>query len=178
MNLLATTLEALARHDLPSAVIGAVAMAAHGVARATMDIDLLLVGREALDSPAWPELRQTGIDVAIRRGTADDPLLGVVRLRTVDAAQLDVVVGGALWQRNVIDRAAPAKLFDCVARVASASDLVLLKLYAGSPQDRSDILRLLGASSDTSLSERVDSELPHLPRRCRELWASIRRDLD
>ena len=36
-------------------------MAAHGVAPATMDVDLLLVGRECLDPPAWDDLRQRGV---------------------------------------------------------------------------------------------------------------------
>jgi hypothetical protein len=176
MSLLATTLDALSRHGFRSAVIGAAAMATHGVARATMDIDLLLVGREALESAAWEELREKGIDVDVRRGTPDDPLVGVVRLRSADASPLDVVIGASAWQRRIIERANPVRMLDCVVPVASAADLILLKLYAGAPQDRWDIVRLLSASPDSSLAESVESELSSLPRACRDLWEAIRRE--
>lgn len=44
MRALAQTLDVLAIHGLRTALIGASAMAVRGVARATMDVDLLLVG--------------------------------------------------------------------------------------------------------------------------------------
>ena len=173
MTLFAETLETLSKHELRCAVIGATAMAAHGVARATMDVDLLLIGRGALDSPAWDHLRQSGVSVEIRRGDADDPLEGVVRLRRADALPIDVIVGSAPWQQRVIERAAHVDLFGARAPVATARDLILLKLFAGSPQDRWDVARLLATSPDPELRRNVETDLDALPGKCRKLWRSI-----
>ncbi|MFN2427348.1 MAG: hypothetical protein ABR587_12980 [Candidatus Binatia bacterium] len=173
MNLLAETLDALKGHGLSCAVIGAAAMAAHGVARATMDVDLLLVGRESLDSRAWEQLQRTGAEVEIRRGAPDDPLAGVVRVRHDQSQPIDIVIGAAAWQRRAIERAVPATILGMVAPVATAPDLILLKLYAGSPQDCWDISRLLAASSAEGVEHAVESELPSLPVECGRLWKTI-----
>lgn len=173
MSLLAETLEVLSKHELSCAAIGAAAMAAHGVARSTMDIDLLLVGRHCLDSPAWDSLRRGGVSVDVRRGDADDPLAGVVRVRRADALPIDVVVGSFAWQQRVIDRAAPVEIHGALVPVAAVRDLILLKLYAGSPQDRWDVERLLETSSDPALAREVESEVDALPHESRELWRSI-----
>jgi hypothetical protein len=173
MSLLAETVEALTRHDLCFAIVGATAMAAHGVARATLDVDLLLVGRAALESRAWSELRQGGVDVDIRRGAADDPLAGVVRLRRDGEAPIDVIVGTAAWQRRALERARASEVLGVVGPVAGVLDLILLKLYAGSPQDCWDISRLL-ASSAPELLLHVDAEVDSLPPECRELWKTLR----
>jgi len=173
MTLLAETFDALSRHGLRFTMIGAAAMAAHGVARATMDIDLLLVGRESLDSPAWDDLRRSGVSVDVRRGDADDPLDGVVRLLRDGELPIDVVVGSAAWQRRAITRARSVDFLGIRIPVASARDLILLKLFAGSPQDRWDITRLLAASGDPGLPSEVESDLDALPEGCREVWQSI-----
>jgi hypothetical protein len=174
MSLLAATVEALSRHRLSCAIIGATAMAAHGVARATMDIDLLLIGRDCLDSPVWHELQERGIDVEIRRGDHDDPLDGVVQLRQAGSAPIDVIVGSTLWQRRVVERATTLDLFGTLVPVAEARDLVLLKLYAGSPQDCWDVSRLLEVA-DKSLAHAVTDEIDALPEEAQELWRSIHR---
>jgi hypothetical protein len=173
MTLLAETLEVFSTHGLRCAVIGATAMAAHGVARATLDIDLLLAGRAALESGAWPDLERRGVEVEIRRGTGDDPLQGVVRLRREAEAPIDVIVGSSAWQRRAIDRAVVSDLLGVAGPVAGALDLILLKLHAGSPQDCWDISRLL-AASPPGLGQKVDTEVGALPADARALWESIR----
>lgn len=177
MRLLAETLAVLARYDLPFAIVGATAMAAHGVARATLDVDLLVPGRAALDSPAWSELRESGASVEIRKGEADDPLDGVVRLRRTGESPIDIIVGSWTWQRRAIERASVVRVLGVEAPVVSAVDLVLLKLYAGSPQDCWDVARLLSSAPLAGLRERVDEEVEDLPAECRVLWKSIRKDI-
>lgn len=173
MSLLTETLDALSAHGLRCAMIGAAAMAAHGVARATMDIDLLLVGSECLASPAWDALRRSGLDVDVRRGDADDPLAGVVHLQRAGEQPIDVVVGSASWQRRAIDDATSIEFLGVRVPVASAHDLILLKLYAGSPQDRWDITRLLAALPNPELPREVESRLSALPPECRDSWREI-----
>jgi hypothetical protein len=173
LNLLDETLRALKSHGLRAAVIGAAAMAAHGVARATMDVDLLLVGRESLDSEAWEDLRRSGVAVEVRRGASDDPLAGVIRLRHNGDLPIDVIVGAASWQRRAIDRAVVSEVLGVSAPVATAHDLILLKLYAGSPQDRWDVTRLLATAPTPDLARSVEADLGELPRESREVWRSI-----
>ena len=55
-------------------------MAVRGVSRSTRDVDLLVVDPECLSPVTWEALRREGIVVSIRRGDAEDPLAGAVRL--------------------------------------------------------------------------------------------------
>jgi hypothetical protein len=91
---------ALENAAVPHALIGAAAMAAHGVSRATVDLDVLVV--------------------------------------------------------------------------APAADLILLKLYAGGPQDLWDITQLLAAGDHGALAEEIEVRLPDLPSAAAALWESLR----
>jgi hypothetical protein len=63
---------------------------------------------------------------------------------------------------------------DVTVPVVQARDLVLLKLYAGGPQDAWDIQRLLAASeSNDGLREEVEADVSVLPRRCIDLWKQL-----
>jgi hypothetical protein len=174
MTLLGQTLAAMSKNGLRFALIGATAMAAHGVSRSTMDVDLLLVGHESLDSPAWNEIRQSGASVEVRRGSGDDPLAGVVRIARKGEPSVNIIVGSAPWQRRAIDRATPAELDGTSLPVASARDLIQLKHFAGSPQDRWDVDRLLSVSGNADLANDVESEIHVLPAESRDLWRLIR----
>jgi hypothetical protein len=173
LSLLARVSAALDAAEIPCALIGAAAMAAHGVARSTLDQDLLAVHPSALSDETWRALRAGALDVDVRRGDAEDPLAGVVRIAESAGDQVDVVVGRASWQAEVIDRAEPFDLGDARIRVARAADLVLLKLYAGGPGDRWDVAQLLLAGDGDTLAREVESLVAVLPADARELWAQL-----
>ncbi len=78
---------------VPHALIGAGAMAAHGVIRSTDDLDLLVTDRAVLAAGFWDELARQGFTVEVRAGDDADPLAGVVRVARLPARALDVVVG-------------------------------------------------------------------------------------
>jgi hypothetical protein len=162
----------LAGHGIDHAIIGAAALATHGVARATMDLDLLTTDPSCLDERVWEELRTAGIRVEIRVGDASDPLGGVVRVASAGESPVDVIVGKAAWQRGVIDRATVQRIGASAIRVVEASDLILLKLYAGGPQDAWDIDQLLDI--DDAVAGRVEAGLGSLPAECSVLWKRIR----
>jgi hypothetical protein len=89
---------------------------------------------------------------------------------------LDLVVGRYQWQERAIARATVVTLDDGVAvPVVQARDLVLLKLYAGGPQDAWDIRGLLAASNsnNAALREEVEADVSGLPRRCIDLWKQL-----
>lgn len=159
-------------------MIGAMAVATRGVARSTFDIDLLVVHPDALLPWLWRPLRDEGLDVELRHGEPGDPLAGVVRIRAPGEPIVDVVVGRSAWQRDLIERAEPLEVQGVSVRVARATDLVLLKLYAGGPTDCWDIERLLEVAPDSSVFiGAVEAELPRLPPECRTLWERIRGDV-
>lgn len=172
MTLLERVSEELARRGIESALIGATALAAHGVARATIDIDLLAVDPDCLDEGTWADLRASGAMVETRRGDATDPLAGVVRITARDERPVDLIVGKAGWQRELLHRARAMSVGGTEIRVVEAVDLVLLKLYAGGPQDSWDIDQLLDVIP--ALAAQVEARLSALPAECATLWRRIR----
>ena len=128
----------LAERQIPYALIGAMALARHGAARYSADIDLMTMRPEVLAADFWvgfpdrPELR---------RGDLEDPLGGVVRWS--GPRPVDLIVGkGAAMAFAVQTAALDAPLG---IPVVTPLALLLLKLEAGGPQDRYDILSLVAA---------------------------------
>jgi hypothetical protein len=158
---------------IPYALIGAAAMAVHGVSRATVDLDVLTTDRRCLDDETWRDFRAEGVSVEIRPGDADDPLLGVVRLDRAEDRSLDVVVGRGGWQDEALRRAMVQTIGGVSVRVVTAADLVLLKLYAGGIQDRWDIQQLLAGPDRDEIVAAVGREIERLPPRCRQLWKDL-----
>lgn len=164
----------LAARGVPHAMIGAGALAVHGISRSTFDLDLLVVDRSILRADAWSELAARGVSVEARTGDDADPLAGVVRLSAPGQRSVDVVVGRHAWQRDVLRRAVPSPVGDRPVPVAIPSDLVLLKLFAGGPQDAWDVQQLVGAAADRGeLTAEVERGLGNLSAEARELWRRI-----
>jgi len=166
-------------------VVGAAALAAHGVSRSTRDLDLLVVDRSVLDETLWDGVATEGMELSVRVGDPTDPLEGVVRLEEVasdeadwgDAVeQLDVVVLRALWARDMLKRPGPpVPVGSRRVSAVDAADLVLLKLYAGGPKDRWDIVSLLeGVADRQQLVEDVDQRIGSMRPSCQALWAELR----
>jgi hypothetical protein len=171
VTLLAQVSAALDMHGVAHAMIGAAALAVHGVTRSTADIDLLVADARGLDATTWASLAATGARIDVRRGDAADPLAGVVRVTAPGEPIVDVIVGRARWQADAIARGTPATVAGATIRVVTPVDLVLLKLYAGGPQDAWDIDQLLDAVP--GLDRDVEAALPVLPSECATLWRRI-----
>lgn len=173
MTLLDEVVALLRSANIAHAVIGAAAMGAHGIARSTADIDLLTTDVRSLTRATWDSLaKDCRIDV--RRGDLDDPLAGVVRITRPGALDLDLIVGKYQWQAECVARA--EALHPEGLPVVQLADLVLLKLYAGGPQDAWDIAQMLGLPAGPGVIADVDARLPSLPRSATERWQRIRHD--
>ena len=160
---------------IPFAVVGAAAMAAHGVSRSTGDLDLLTLKSECLAEEFWNDVRSARIRVQIRRGDPSDPLAGVVRFATIDQDPIDLIVGKDAWQARIFERVREIEIDDVTLPVASSADVVLLKLFAGGPQDLSDAQQLLDAGDRAAISAEVERALPELSAACREAWLRVSR---
>jgi hypothetical protein len=168
MTLLERVSAMLERAGVPHALIGAAALASAGVARSTFDIDLLVVSDLVLRESAWAALAEA--DVEIRRGDADDPLLGVVRIVSGSERPVDVIVGRHAWQARAIERATRQ---GSGPPVVLPRDLVLLKLYAGGTQDTWDVRELLRVRGDQLVQE-VEADLAAMPAEMRARWNASR----
>jgi len=163
----------LSARSVPHALVGAAALAVHGVSRSTFDADLFTTDNSVLSAGAWGALLERGVGVDTRVGEYDDPLAGVVRFSHAGQRSVDLVVGRHAWQKGVLSRAVPLRLGDVELRVATPADLVLLKLFAGGPQDAWDIEQLLGVVGREAVASLVETTLPRLPPEAAELWARI-----
>ncbi len=173
MTLLDDVVATLRAAGIPHAVIGAAAMASHGVSRATADVDLLTTFPQVLVATTWEPIMATSA-VDIRRGDDDDPLGGVVRIARRGELDVDVVVGKRAWQRDCVSRAVAPQVGSIP--VVRREDLVLLKLYAGGPQDAWDIHQLLALDDDNRLASDVDQLVASLPSDAQALWQRIRNE--
>jgi hypothetical protein len=171
MSLLGDVLAHLEKHRVKCALIGGEALAVHGVARATLDSDLLVSSPVVLRDAFWATVAPGAPAVDIRRGDSDDPLGGTVRV-VRNGGQVDVIVGRP-WVRRMLDRVTRIRVRGKELPVIDRADLVLLKLYAGGPQDLVDV-RLLLSSPGTELRAAIERRLPGLPREIARAWRRTR----
>jgi hypothetical protein len=170
VSLLREVIAVLRRESIPHAIIGAAALSAYGVSRSTADVDLLTTDPRCLTPSPWTPLQgHCGID--IRLGDADDPLRGVVRFSRPGDLDIDIVVGRHAWQQDCVLRAVEMAVED--TRVVTLPDLVLLKLYAGGPQDAWDVHQVLGLAGAAETTTIVESRLAVLPADAIRLWRKI-----
>jgi hypothetical protein len=173
MTLSARVLVALHKADVSYALIGAGALTVHGVTRATLDFDFLVMEPSCLRRDFWSDVEGAGVSVDVRKGDLTDPLAGVVRFEAPGEGPVDVVVGKFKWQRKVLERAVRKNTPKGELPVVRAVDLILLKLYAGGPQDAWDIQQLLEGEDRNELTVEVERLLPELPAEAAKLWHRI-----
>ena len=129
----------LRKREVPFAVIGGIAVAVRGEPRFTEDIDVVVgVDRDAAidllgavaHSPFEPLF--PGVEDVVR-----DAFLLPLRHRTT-RVKVDAAVGATGFERQVIRRAPAEQLGGLLIRVATAEDILLMKILAGRPRDADD----------------------------------------
>lgn len=172
-----TLLDVVAEHlqtrGVSFALIGAAALAVHGISRSTLDVDLLVTDQRVLDATFWDALPHA-VSRDIRPGDHTDPLAGVVRLGSAGERDVDIVIGRGGWQTQVLARAEPTRRSGRDLPTARADDLILLKLFAGGSQDRWDIEQLLAGPDGPALVEAVGRSVTRLPADAQQLWRTLR----
>ena len=126
---------------VPYAVAGAFAVAFHGVARATTDIDILVEPGEI--DRALGAVRELGFDVEALPMTFADGMevRRVTKIDGNDSLTLDfLLAGGPL--RAVLHERIVVETLEGPVSVVSLDGLVRMKAWAGRPQDLADIERL------------------------------------
>ena len=128
--------------SIPYMLIGGLAMAAWGEARATLDVDLSV----------WiePDRQESTLKQLFGSFQAlpQDPFrfasqTRVCPLLSSNGVRIDVVLGVLPFERDAIARARTLAIGGRTIRVASVEDLLLMKLVSQRPRDREDAERLL-----------------------------------
>jgi hypothetical protein len=128
--------------EIEYAICGGWAMAIHGIPRATIDIDLLILGDDL--ERVWELAKQLGYDVEelplhfgaieIRRISKIDP--ESTRLYTLDVLLVTAGIEKVWQDRQIVDWA------EGITSVVSKAGLVTLKEISGRDQDLVDIKKL------------------------------------
>jgi len=144
---------ALRALEMPSALIGGLAIQAWGRIRQTKDVDVLILAEsatpEALVDAACraglrPDVRRPVLrvsDAEIHRFVWQDPHYGI-------DIRVDWMRAAGAFPRSVIARASPRTIEDVELAVASCEDLILLKLAADRPIDIVDAKELIALNAD------------------------------
>lgn len=132
-------------------LIGGFAVSAWGVPRATQDLDFAL----ALGS-SDPSKLCKHLSAEFRPGEPDDPLREVYQtsIRIEDrSVPVQLILLPTSWDSIIFNNVELLTIFDCSVPVVSWQSLILLKLYAGGPQDLLDAQQILAVRQPTQ-SER------------------------
>lgn len=131
----------LDRAGVEYAVAGAVALAIHGVPRATADIDLLVRGPQVAAALEVARVRGFTVAAMPMRFTDGQELRRVTKLQGEDALTLDLLIVGPPLEEVWADRVS-VSLEGGRVWVVSRAGLVRMKALAGRDQDLADIRRL------------------------------------
>ena len=133
--LLLDVLEVLRREKIEYLVIGAFALSAHGVVRASTDVDALL----SISQPRLAKLRgifeKAHFEATLRRGDADDPIPSMLVLNDSHGNQVDLLGGLRGLDPKVFSRAVEIPFLGQALRVVGREDFIAMKCFAGGPQD-------------------------------------------
>jgi predicted nucleotidyltransferase len=145
---LAATLDSLAT---PYAIVGGVAVVLRARARATADVDAVVRLPPGGLAGFLAGAAQRGYELA--PGAEDLAAAGLVRLRPAPGSEAelpaDLIVSEDAFLDSILTRATNVRVAGQDLKVATAEDLLLLKLEANRPQDLDDALALRDAFADS-----------------------------
>jgi predicted nucleotidyltransferase len=145
------------------ALIGGLAVSVRGQPRMTADVDLVIaadIERALALVASLPQSRFRPLFQDVEEVVTRAFLLPL-RHRSTNV-KVDVAVGLSGFEQQAVARAEPIELAGSQVKVATAEDLLIMKLLAGRPQDEQDIRGLLVAQAnrlDWDYCLKVGSEL-------------------
>jgi len=152
------------------ALIGGFAVSAWGVPRATQDLDFALVL-----GTVQPEALARHLKAEFYLGDSDDPLRGMFQLSVSvknHRIPIQLVLFPPSWNPIIFQGVESLAIFDCSVPVVSWQTLILLKMYAGGPQDLLDVQQILAVRQPNSL-ERTSLETCAEKVGLLEIWQNL-----
>jgi len=156
--LLVDVVETLQRAQVDYLVIGAFALSAHGIVRASIDADALLQTSLSKMKQLRRVFEGAGVEAELRQGHGDDPIPAMLVLRDLHGNRVDLLGGLRGLDPKVFARATEAKFRDGVLRVVGLEDFIAMKCFAPGPQhllDARGAYRAADGPLDLDLLRRV-----------------------
>ncbi len=136
-------------HELPYMVIGGQAVLVHGEPRLTRDIDITVgVGVDGIDR-VLAVVAELGL--ALLPGDPRAFALQTMVVPAIDQTsgiRIDMILSFTPYEAQAIGRARDVQMGGGTVRVATAEDLVVLKVFAGRPRDLEDVRMVLLRNPD------------------------------
>jgi hypothetical protein len=133
--LLVDAIEILIQEHVEYAVIGAIALAVHGVVRASMDADALLYTTPRRLIEIHARFEQAGFGTELRQGDTDDPIPAILRLSDNHGNRVDLLAGLRGLDPMVFSRTVEVLFCGERLRIVGREDFISMKCFAGGPQD-------------------------------------------
>ena len=152
--LLLDVIEILKREKVDYLVIGAFALSAHAVVRASSDVDALLYISYARLAKLSSKFESAGFTTTLRPGDADDPILGMLILGDSHGNRVELLGGLRGLDPNTFSRAIEVTFLNENLRIVGREDFIAMKCFAGGPQDMAD-----ARSAYQAAQEPVDLDL-------------------
>jgi hypothetical protein len=128
----------LKREDIDYLVIGAFALSAHGVIRATADVDALLHVSQSRLAKLRAVCEKAGFQTTLRHGDDEDPIPHMLVLGDDLGNQVDLLGGLRGLDPEIFARGMNVPFLGEELRIAGREDLIAMKCFAGGPQDLAD----------------------------------------
>jgi hypothetical protein len=150
-QLLADVASVLNTYRIDYAVIGALAVAVHGVVRASVDAD-------AVVAAAVPQLRELQsklmaghLFVELRTGGVNDPIAAMMIVTDRYGNRVDLLAGiqgldGGVYQRSITLQ--PSGI-PTALKIVGREDLIAMKIAAGGPKDLMDAENCIAVAGDS-----------------------------
>jgi predicted nucleotidyltransferase len=133
--LLLDAVEILQCAKVDYAVIGAFALSAHGVVRASTDVDVLLFTTPQHLARLRARFARAGFDTELRHGEADDPIPAMLILGDSHNNHVDMLGGLRGMDPAIFSRTMEVPFMGMNLRIAGREDFIAMKCFAGDPQD-------------------------------------------
>lgn len=133
--LLLDAVEVLEHEKIDYAVIGAFALSAHGMVRASTDVDVLLFTTSQRLAKLRTRFQRAGFDTEWRTGETDDPIPAMLILIDNHNNRVDLLGGLRGMDPAIFSRTVEVPFMDVNLRIVGREDFIAMKCFAGGPQD-------------------------------------------
>jgi hypothetical protein len=148
------------------AVIGALAVAVHGVVRASVDADAVVAAAVPQLRELQTKLKAGGLFVELRSGGVDDPIGAMMIVMDRYGNRVDLLAGiqgldGGIYQRSITLQPSGIR---AALKIVGREDLIAMKLAAGSPKDLMDAEGCIAVAGDSLDADLVRKLARHFGR--------------
>lgn len=141
--------DVLENHGVGYAVVGAMAAAVHGMVRASLDADAVVMLQVREAAGLRRSLDDAGLSAVLRMGGHDDPIPALLEVQDTYGNRVDLLVGLRGLDPQALSRTRQVAFADSTLRVIGREDFIAMKAYAGGPQDLADARAVIAVDRES-----------------------------